>query len=76
MDTLDKASDYVHDTADKVAGATHYAAEALSEKGEQLLDAEQKLLKDCRAYVRDNPITSIAIVLAAGFVLGRLTGNR
>ncbi|TRW91255.1 DUF883 C-terminal domain-containing protein [Candidatus Methylobacter oryzae] len=76
MDTLEKAADYAHDAADKVADATHYAAKALNEKGEQWLDAEQKLLKDCRAYIRDNPITSLAIVLAAGFVLGRLLNGR
>lgn len=83
MDTLDKASDYVHDAADyiqenadKIVSATHYAADALGEKGEQLLDAEQKLMKSCRRYVCDNPLTSIGITLSIGFVLGRLLSNR
>jgi ElaB/YqjD/DUF883 family membrane-anchored ribosome-binding protein len=76
MDTLEKAADYVQDTADKVADATHYAAKALNEKGEQLLNAEQKLLKDCRTYIRDNPLTSVAIVLAAGFLLSSLMRDR
>lgn len=83
MGTLDKASDYihgaadyVHETADKIAGATDYAAETLGEKGEQLLNAEQKLMKSCRNYVRVNPITSLAITLTAGFLLGRLFSER
>lgn len=90
MGTLDKASDYVHDAADyvhdaadyvqenadKIVSATSHAAEALGEKGEQLLDAEQKLMKHCRSYVSDNPMTSLGITLAVGFVLGRLMNGR
>jgi ElaB/YqjD/DUF883 family membrane-anchored ribosome-binding protein len=86
MGTLDKTSDYVHGAADymhdaadyvqenaeKIASATSHAAEALGEKGEQLLDAEQKLMKSCRNYVRANPVTSLGIMLAVGFVMGRM----
>ena len=78
MGTLDRTSEYVHDstTTDKIAGATSQAAEALSEKGEQLLNAEQKLMKSCGKYVRANPITSIGIMIAVGFVLAGLLSRR
>lgn len=90
METLDKASDYVHDAADymhdaadylqknadKIVKATSSAAEALGEKGEHLLNAEQKLMKNCRSYVRDNPMTSLAITLTAGYILGRLLSGQ
>ena len=72
MDTIDKASNYAHETFDKIAGATSHAAETLGEKGDELINAEQKMEKQCRSYVRDNPITSLGIAATAGFLLSRL----
>ena len=71
METLDKISDSAHEAFDKVASATSQAAEALGEKGEQLKKTEQQLMKNCRGYISDNPITSVSIAVAAGFMLSR-----
>ncbi len=76
MDTIEKASDYAHEAADKIASVTNQAVEALGEKGEQLLNAEQRLMKNCCGYVRDNPMTSLGIAAAAGFLLSRLLSRR
>jgi len=72
METIDKASHSAHEAVDKIANATNQAAEALGEKGEQLKNAEQQLMESCRDYVQDNPITSLGIAAAAGFLLSRL----
>jgi ElaB/YqjD/DUF883 family membrane-anchored ribosome-binding protein len=61
-----------HEAMDKAANATSQAAEALSEKGEQLQNLEQHLVKNCRGYVHDNPVTSLAIAVGVGFLLSRL----
>lgn len=76
METIDKASRSAHEAVDKVASATNQAAETLSEKGEQLKNAEQQLVENCRGYIRDNPITSLGIAVAAGFLLSRLLSGR
>jgi ElaB/YqjD/DUF883 family membrane-anchored ribosome-binding protein len=76
MKTIDKASSSAHEAFDKIANATSQAAEALGEKGEQLQNAEQQLMKNCRGYVSDNPITSLGIAVAAGFLLSRLLSSR
>ncbi|MDO8846701.1 MAG: DUF883 domain-containing protein [Methylicorpusculum sp.] len=76
MEIIDKAANSADETIDKVAHATNQAAEALGKKGEQLIDAEQQLLEDCRVYVRDNPITSVGIAVAAGFLLSRVLSGR
>jgi ElaB/YqjD/DUF883 family membrane-anchored ribosome-binding protein len=76
METIDKASSSAHEAVDKIASATNQAAEALSEKGAQLKNAEQQLMENCRGYVRDNPITSLGIAVAAGFLLSRLLSGR
>jgi ElaB/YqjD/DUF883 family membrane-anchored ribosome-binding protein len=76
MKTIDKASLSVHEAYDKFADATSEAAEALGEKGEQLKKTEQQLMKNCRGYISDNPITSVGIAVAAGFLLSRLLSRR
>jgi len=76
METLNKVSDSAHEAFDKIASATSQAAEALGEKGEQLKKAEQQLMKNCRGYISDNPITSVSIAVAAGFLLSRLLSRR
>jgi ElaB/YqjD/DUF883 family membrane-anchored ribosome-binding protein len=76
METTDKAANSTHEAYDKIANATSNAAEALGEKGEQLQKAEQQLMKNCRGYISDNPITSVSIAVAAGFLLSRLLSRR
>ena len=76
MDTKDKAFKSAHDAVDKVVDAAGQAAEAIGEKGEQLKNAEKQLVENCRGYVRDNPITSLGIAVAAGFLLSRLLSGR
>ena len=72
METIDKAANSAHESVDKLASSTNQAAEALGEKGVHLKHTEQQLMEECRGYVRDNPITSLGIAVAAGFLLSRV----
>ena len=72
MEITDQVSDSAHAAYDKIADATSQAAETLGEKGEQLKKTEQQLMKNCRGYIRENPMTSVSIGVAAGFLLSRL----
>jgi ElaB/YqjD/DUF883 family membrane-anchored ribosome-binding protein len=72
MEKIDKAANSANEAIDKAASATNQATEALGKKGEQLKNAEQQLMEDCRAYVHDNPITSLGIAVAVGFLLSRV----
>jgi len=76
MEITDKVSNSAHAAYDKIADATSQAAETLGEKGEQLKKTEQQLMKNCRGYISENPITSVSIAVAAGFVLSRLFSRR
>ena len=76
METIDKASNFAHEAVDKLAKVTNEAADALDEKGMHLKYAEKRLLKNCQAYIRDNPATSLGIAVATGFLLSRLLSNR
>jgi ElaB/YqjD/DUF883 family membrane-anchored ribosome-binding protein len=74
--TADRAIDYAHDAVDRIVDATNDAVEALDEKSEQFIDAEQKMVKNCRGYIQENPITSLGIAVAGGFLLSRLLSGR
>ena len=76
METIDRVSNSAHEAFDKIASATNQAAEAFGEKGEQMKKAEKKLMKNCRGYIKDNPMTSVGIALATGFLLSRLLSRR
>ena len=76
MKTIDKAANSANEAVDKAASATNQVTEALGKKGEQLKNAEQQIMEDCRVYVRDNPLTSLGIAVAAGFLLSRVLSGR
>ncbi|MFU8789225.1 MAG: DUF883 domain-containing protein [Methylobacter sp.] len=72
MDTTDKVANFAHEAVDAVADATHQARAAFDEKSDEIMNAEQQLLKNCQAYVRENPVTSLGLAVAGGFLLSRL----
>jgi ElaB/YqjD/DUF883 family membrane-anchored ribosome-binding protein len=69
---VDRLKSGAHVAMDKVTHATSQAAEALSEKGEQLQNLEQHVVKNCRGYNHDNPVTSLGIAVGVGFLSSHL----
>lgn len=76
MKNVDTALQSAHGAVDKIADMTNQAVEAFGDKGKELQNAEKQLVADCRGYVRDNPVTSLGIAVAAGFLLSRLLSSR
>jgi ElaB/YqjD/DUF883 family membrane-anchored ribosome-binding protein len=76
MKALDQASDLAHEAGEKIADATTQIAETVHEKVEDMKATEQRWASECRDYVRNNPITSLGIAAAAGFLLSRLLSTR
>lgn len=74
--TADQVIDYAHETVDKIVNAGNQATEAFDEKTEQFINAEQKMVKNCRGYIQENPVTSLGIAVAGGFLLSRLLSRR
>jgi ElaB/YqjD/DUF883 family membrane-anchored ribosome-binding protein len=74
--TVDRLAAGAHQVVDKIAGAAGTAAEMASSKGEQLKAQQERLLESCRGYVRENPITTLGIAVAAGFLISRLLSSR
>jgi ElaB/YqjD/DUF883 family membrane-anchored ribosome-binding protein len=76
MNTTDKVANFAHEAIDNVADASNHARAAFDEKSEQINNVEQQLLKNCQTYVRENPVTSLGLAVAGGFLLSRLLNNR
>jgi ElaB/YqjD/DUF883 family membrane-anchored ribosome-binding protein len=76
MKTLDKVSNSAHDAYDKIASTGSQVIGLLDEKGGQLKNTEQQLVKNCRSYIGENPMASVGIAAAVGFLLSRLLKQR
>jgi len=74
--TIDTASNFAHGVVDKATEATNMAVDTISEKGKELKNSEQRLMKEASDYVRDNPITSVSIAIGVGFLLSKFLNNR
>ncbi|MES2534716.1 MAG: hypothetical protein V4632_02490 [Pseudomonadota bacterium] len=70
--TVDSISAGAHATVDKLSSSLTQAAAVLSEKLGQLKDVQENVIADARVRVRDKPVTSLAIAVAAGFLIRHL----
>ena len=82
---LDNAVRGVHDTVDRVAakvtpaidhlvGGAHSAADAAHERARRLNETSSEWAERLRATVREHPLTSLAMALAAGYLACRIAG--
>ncbi|TRW91256.1 DUF883 domain-containing protein [Candidatus Methylobacter oryzae] len=76
MNTIEKASGYAQEAAGRVSDISAQTSKAMSEKGEQMLKAQRKLMKRGRNYVSDHPMASIGIAAMIGLVLNRMFSYR
>lgn len=73
---VDRITSGAHQTVDKIASVATQAADTLGVKGEQLKNFQAQALEQCRGYVRENPVASLGIAIAAGYLLSRLLSSR
>lgn len=69
---IDQVAALAHQAVDKTAGVVAPAADWLTEQGAGLNATQKKLMADTRGYISANPLTSMGIAVAAGFVLSRM----
>jgi len=73
---VDRMTAGAHEAVDKVSSVASHAIDTLGVKGEQINAAEQRLVAGTRKYVQENPVTSVGIAVAAGYVLSRIFSSR
>jgi len=65
-----------HETVDRAGAAASNAAGTLGVKGDQLNDSGARMIERAGVYVRENPVASIGMAVAAGYILSRLFSSR
>lgn len=73
---VDRINSGAHHAVDQFASAAGQAADTLGVTDEQLKNAQVRAMEQCRGYVRDHPVMSLGIAIAAGFLLSRLLSSR
>lgn len=73
---VDRVATTAHRAVDRMAGMASQAADTLSTQGVKLKDAQARLAANSRTYVRDHPIASLGMALAAGFLISRIFSSR
>ena len=69
---IDKVKAMAHQAVDSAAGAAAPAVDWIAEQGEHLNEAQKKMVDDLCKYVSANPLKSVGIALAAGFIVSRI----
>ncbi|MEP6997097.1 MAG: hypothetical protein ABI900_05580 [Betaproteobacteria bacterium] len=69
---IDRVARAAHQTVDKVAQAAQPAAEWIGGSAERLRQTQDQVLASCRDYVRERPLVTLGVALAAGYLIGRI----
>jgi ElaB/YqjD/DUF883 family membrane-anchored ribosome-binding protein len=69
---LTQAAAMAHQAVDKAADVAAPAVGWLAEQGHNLDETQKKLVADTCNYVSANPLKSLGIAVAAGFILSRM----
>ncbi|WP_280156247.1 hypothetical protein [Piscinibacter sp. XHJ-5] len=84
--TVDRAAQAAHEAIDKLAakagpaferlrGSANNASQTLRQKADQFGELEDEWVDSARTYVRDNPLTAVAVGVLAGVILSKLTSS-
>ena len=69
---IDRVARAAHQTVDKVAEAAQPAAEWIGDSAERVRQAQEQMVAGSREYIRERPLVTLGVALAAGYLLGRL----
>ncbi|MGX5914437.1 DUF883 family protein [Aliidiomarina sp. Khilg15.8] len=75
-DVVRRVADSAHEAVDRMADATNSAADRIGERGQQLKHKEEEWVGTVNEYVQKNPVTSIGIAVAGGFLLSKILSKR
>ena len=68
---IDRVAESAHGVVDQAARVAVPTAQWLTEHGESLNAAQKKMVADARRQVTANPLSSVAVALVAGLLIGR-----
>lgn len=87
LSTVDRVAQSAHEAIDRLAskagpaverlrGTTTHTADTLRAKADAFGEMEEEWVENARSYVRENPLTALAIGVLAGVVLSKIASSR
>jgi ElaB/YqjD/DUF883 family membrane-anchored ribosome-binding protein len=76
MSVLNNATAQVHGALSRVSDAAAPAAQWLEQQSEALSTRGEKLMDSTTKYVAAHPLQSLGLALAAGYLISRLISQR
>jgi ElaB/YqjD/DUF883 family membrane-anchored ribosome-binding protein len=73
---LDHMASSAHTAVDRAGIAASHAAGTVGGKGDRMNATGQKLIEQAGGFVRENPVASLSIAVAAGYFLSRIFSTR
>lgn len=73
---VDQLMSSVHDAVDRLTDVAAQAADKAELAGTYARNAQRQATRSTRAYVREQPLTSIGIAVASGYLLSWLLRKR
>lgn len=73
---VNRVAGSAHQAVDSATQFTGGVVKSMAASADRLKVAPAQMTDECRGYVRANPLVSVGIALAAGYVLSRLLSTR
>ena len=72
-EATDRISGSLHEAIDKAADTASRVADNLGERKDQIVQTQDRLVGECRGFVKENPLTALAIAAGVGYFISRVT---
>ena len=69
---IDRVAQAAHQTVDKVAQAAGPAADWVSDSATRIRQRQDELVGASRDYIREQPLITVSVALALGYLIGRI----
>lgn len=73
---VERMANGAHSAIDKASNVAAQTAQAMNVTGEQIRDAQSRFSDACKTQMKDNPVMTLGVAVAAGFVISRLLSAR
>ncbi len=74
-DAVDRIAAKAGPTVERVKSGVGSMSESMHQRGEQLSAMQEEWLESCRSTVREHPIATVAVAVAAGMVLAKMLSS-
>jgi ElaB/YqjD/DUF883 family membrane-anchored ribosome-binding protein len=69
---ISRMSDTAHQAVNRASEVAQQTADRLSARGQEWMSSGNEWMENTRVYVREHPMASVGMAIAAGYLLSRI----